>query len=1001
MFKNLLCTLGLVLLCTASLIAQTRTVTEADLSATGDYIWSADTVYTISGYVYVESGSTLTIEPGTKIEGLGADATENRPASALIVARGAQIFADGTADKPIIFTATGDDGSLDPVDDRASWGGVIILGDATVGEENGNGQANIEGIPVEDRTLYGGANDADNSGVLRYVSIRYGGAKLSNDNEINGLTLGGVGNGTTLEYVEVFGNSDDGIEFFGGTVNIKHAVVAFCGDDSFDTDQNWSGKAQFIFTIQFPNDPSGNNQNGGEHDGSEDPSDNGGLAQTFYNATYIGMGADMDNGEGNNALRLKKGVAANYINSIFTEFGKDGLRIEDNAVARIIAGDFTLRNNIWWNFGDGNAPADFLRVDSDVPASVTAVADAIVAQNQTIASPMLNGISREPNGMLDPRPGVGSPALNDAADVPANDDFLERVTYRGAFSFDDNWATGWTNLDALGYFGDLQMDRPVKMITDADIVAGQTYDWTPDTIYRLSGYVYAENGACINIAAGTTIQGLPALTTENRPTSALIIAQGAKIKAIGTANNPIIFTGVDVDDEDIEDVTDNRSTWGGVIILGRAPVGEENGTGMANIEGIPVEARSIYGGTDEDDDSGVMRYVSILYSGAKLSNDNEINGLTLGGVGRGTELEYIEVYANSDDGIEFFGGTVDIKHAAVIFCGDDSFDTDQNWSGRGQFLFTMMYPNDPSGNNQNGGEHDGSENPAQNGGEVQTFWNATYIGMGAAQDNGEGNTGLRIKKGAAVNYANSIFTEFGKDGARLEDNSITRYAAGDFTLRNNIWWGFGDGNAAADFIRVESMETEVIAALVAQDQKIETPDLFRISWDDISSNNGADGKGTDPRPNVDSPAAGAAIDVPVDGFFDAADYIGAFDPVEPANYWLNWTHAFRKGVIVDAQPNLTSTIDYGNNESGIRLAAPAPNPADNVTNLTFNLPLASNVALKIYDQSGRIISERNLGLQLRGENKVQLNVRNLANGIYYVLLNTQSGVVAQRMVVSH
>ena len=165
-------------------------------------------------------------------------------------------MAEGTADQPIIMTGAADDLSittdLGPTDNQ-EWGGLIVLGKAFVGENGGEDV--IEGLPSDDtRALYGQGLNApindDNSGVIKYVSVRHGGAVLGADNEINGITLGGVGNGTTLEYVEVFANKDDGFEFFGGSVNGKYLSVANVGDDSYDFDESYSGSLQYIFSLQ-------------------------------------------------------------------------------------------------------------------------------------------------------------------------------------------------------------------------------------------------------------------------------------------------------------------------------------------------------------------------------------------------------------------------------------------------------------------------------------------------------------------------------------------------------------------------------------------------------------------------------------------------------------------------------------------------------------------------------------------------------------------------------
>ena len=204
---------------------------------TGTETWSCNNNYILNGYTFVNSGQALTIQAGTIVKGAAGSGVD---ASALIVSKGGQIFAEGTADCPIIFTYEGDalDGSTQ-YNNRGQWGGIILLGDATT---NFGGVAQVEGIPTDNnQAQYGGDNDEDNSGVLTYVSIRHGGTQLGAANEINGLTLAGVGSGTTIHHVEVVANLDDGIEFFGGAVEVDHALVAFCGDDSFDWDQGFHG----------------------------------------------------------------------------------------------------------------------------------------------------------------------------------------------------------------------------------------------------------------------------------------------------------------------------------------------------------------------------------------------------------------------------------------------------------------------------------------------------------------------------------------------------------------------------------------------------------------------------------------------------------------------------------------------------------------------------------------------------------------------------------------
>lgn len=211
-----------------------------DLTLTSDAIWTLD------GRVTVVEGATLTIEPGTIIKALpGQEAS----ASVLIIARGGKIEANGTAAAPIIFTSSTDNIELGQTagtnlteNDRGLWGGVIVLGRAKASLSGDALENQIEGIPASDTNgLYGGTDDTDNSGTLNYVSIRHGGTLIGDGNEINGLTLGGVGNGTTISNIEVVANVDDGIEWFGGSVNGSNLLVWAQGDDGLDIDEAFSG----------------------------------------------------------------------------------------------------------------------------------------------------------------------------------------------------------------------------------------------------------------------------------------------------------------------------------------------------------------------------------------------------------------------------------------------------------------------------------------------------------------------------------------------------------------------------------------------------------------------------------------------------------------------------------------------------------------------------------------------------------------------------------------
>ncbi|MFZ9028890.1 MAG: hypothetical protein ACO2Z9_07725 [Crocinitomicaceae bacterium] len=220
--------------------------------------WTASNVYELAGKVVVEAGVTLTIEPGTIIKGQQGSGTL---ASALIVAQGAMIDACATAAAPIIFTSELDNiqpgqitGTNLTEGDQGLWGGVIILGNAPISAADGDALSQIEGIPTSDTFgAFGGTDAADNSGCFSYVSIRHGGALIGAGNEINGLTLGGVGSGTTISNVEVVANLDDGVEFFGGTVDASNILVGFQGDDGIDIDMNYAGTVSDFLVVNGAN----------------------------------------------------------------------------------------------------------------------------------------------------------------------------------------------------------------------------------------------------------------------------------------------------------------------------------------------------------------------------------------------------------------------------------------------------------------------------------------------------------------------------------------------------------------------------------------------------------------------------------------------------------------------------------------------------------------------------------------------------------------------------
>ncbi|MGB1247927.1 MAG: hypothetical protein ACPG4Z_03520 [Chitinophagales bacterium] len=255
--------------------------------------WYNEVIYELKGRVVVREGATLTIEAGAIIKGQEGTGTS---ASVLIVERGAKIDAQGTVANPIIFTSVLDNIALGETagtnlneTQNSLWGGIIILGKAPVSSEDGNTEGQIEGVPAnETYGTYGGNDVADNSGTLTYISIRHGGISIGDGNEINGLTLGGVGTGTTIDFVEIVANLDDGVEFFGGTVNADNIIVVYQGDDAIDIDQNYSGTINNVMVIT--GDGIGTDE-ALEIDGPEGATYTDGLF-TITNGTFINEGTE-------------------------------------------------------------------------------------------------------------------------------------------------------------------------------------------------------------------------------------------------------------------------------------------------------------------------------------------------------------------------------------------------------------------------------------------------------------------------------------------------------------------------------------------------------------------------------------------------------------------------------------------------------------------------------------------------------------------------------------
>jgi len=385
---------------------------------------TADKAWLLRGLTKVgddASDVTLQIEPGTQVYGEGASN------GTLVVTRGAKIDARGTAADPIVFQPDLAPGSRAP----GSWGGLVINGRAPINACL-DGSAGCEAEGEGGTGLYGGNDPADDSGTLSYVVIMFGGIEISPDNEINGLTLAGVGSGTTLDYIQVHQNLDDGIEFFGGTVDLRHAVVTACGDDSIDWTNGWSGRIQYAVAQQGAS--LGNN--GIEADNNEDDYSAVPLADpVLSNVTLIG---NPDIKESNYGMVLRRGTAGDIWSAAVAGYSSACLSIRnDETYAHFSEGTAALAHNVF-------ACAESFEQGDDDGANSEDAVFAAGAMNTTVAD--LDLADAWDYAAPDFRPSAGSPLLG--AGATPSDAWFESVDYVGAFDQADNWISGWTTFAA-------------------------------------------------------------------------------------------------------------------------------------------------------------------------------------------------------------------------------------------------------------------------------------------------------------------------------------------------------------------------------------------------------------------------------------------------------------------------------------------------------------------------------------------------------------------------
>ncbi len=689
-----------------------RRVCQLSDTITEDVLLTSNNYYELVGKVTIggdnQDSATLTAQAGTTVFG-------GTNEDFLVISRGSQIVANGTRTAPVTLTARADLTGQTGDNDRGLWGGLVINGNAPIndcpeGATGGSADCTKEG--EANSGLFGGDDPDDSSGVLNYLVVKFAGANVDPENQLNGIAFQGVGSGTEVDYIQVHNNLDDGFEFFGGTVNARHVVLTGNADDSLDWTDGWQGSIQYL-VIDQADDSADNGIEADNREGDEDARPRS--LPRIANMTITGKSDER-------AIRLRRGTGLELYNSVVQDSG-NCLRIQGASLAQLGTGI---------TFDGVSFDCDTV-VEGDDGAAIQAE---------------LDGSNVSTTGQ----------AVN-AADL-SGDSFFEATDFIGAVrNRDEDWTYGWavgmpqTAADFACPDGSRQLPTEQWVGDRRTCELSGTYttdlNLTRSNDYILDGKVTIggdnRDSAVLGIESGTTIIG-------DDPEDFLVIARGSRIEANGTRHSPITMTALDDVSGIIANPVGTRGLWGGLVINGNAPIndcpqGAEGGTADCTKEG---EANSgLFGGDDPNDSSGTLRYVVVKYAGSNVDQENQLNGIAFQGVGDGTVVDYIQVYNNLDDGIEFFGGTVNARHVVLVGNADDSLDWTDGWTGSIQYLH-ILQPESVSADNM-------IEADNREGDERATPISEPYI-ANMTMIGRSGERAIRLRRGTGLHLYNSEVT---------------------------------------------------------------------------------------------------------------------------------------------------------------------------------------------------------------------------------------------------
>lgn len=598
---------------------------------------------------------------------------------------------------------------------------------------------------------------------------------------------------------------------------------------------------------------------------------------------------------------------------------------------------------------------------------------------------------------------------------------IQAVTYRGAFAPAPTpmWTEGWVNWNPQTTV------YPAPTVTVSGNITTNT-TWTSNNTYRLNGVVYVDSSVTLTIEPGTVIRGN--ITPSN---ATLLIRRGGKLIAEGTADNPIVFTsGLDVN-------LRSRGDWGGIIILGRAQNNLPGGVGF--IEGLTQGAQNAHGGPDNADNSGILRYVRIEFGGVQLALGNEINGLTMGSVGSGTTINYIQTTSIADDGFEWFGGSVNCSHLVSYQNSDDDFDTDNGFSGKVQFGLIVREPNTADASFSEGFESDNNA-----GGSTVTpqtsavFSNVTaigpYRGSSAATVNSFFRRGARLRRNTGLKIFNSIFMDYATglliEGAETvvnANNGILKYknnivalappqpagtnAVAEDADTRAIFFNPANSNDSLgtsagllttpyDFLNPDyrpatgslaltnyNFTDEALPVTLVKFNGQTVNNVHVLSWETATEINNtgfhlqrsADGTNFSSIGFISSKALNGNSTVKLQYSFSDAKA-----PDGKLYYRLNQ-------VDKDGKSTLSSILVLSKITTKIlNVASIYPNPVRDQLNLSIVSPSSQKVTVRINDVFGRIIDQRVLSVSA-GSTNFNLNIKSFSAGNYFVNIISEKG----------